>query len=50
MRRAYTKFYWNVVHPYIGEAIHYLNITQDGKQWVANLYAQVHKMEHYLEV
>jgi len=49
MRRAYTKFYWNVVVPYIGEAIHFLNVTQEGKQWVANLYAQVHKMEHYLE-
>lgn len=49
MRRAYTKFYWNVVVPYIGEAIHYLNVTQEGKQWVANLYAQVHKMEHYFE-
>jgi hypothetical protein len=49
MRRAYTKFYWNVVVPYIGEAIKFLNVTQEGKQWVANLYAHVHKMEHYLE-
>ena len=49
MRRAYTKFYWNVVVPRIGDAIRYLNVTQEGKQWVANLYAHVHKMEHYLE-
>jgi len=48
MRRAYTKFYWNVVVPYIGKAIDYLNVTQEGKQWVANLYAHVHRVEHYL--
>ncbi len=47
MRRAYTKFYWNMVVPYIGKAIKYLNVTQEGKQWVANLYAHVHEMEHY---
>jgi hypothetical protein len=48
MRRAYTKFYWNVVVPYIGKAIEFLNVTQEGKQWVANLYAHVHRVEHYL--
>jgi hypothetical protein len=48
MRRAYTQFYWNTVVPYIGDSIKYLNVTQEGKQWVANLYAHVHKMEHYL--
>ena len=47
MRRAYTKFYWDMVVPYIGKAIKYLNITQEGKQWVANLYAHVHEMEYY---
>jgi hypothetical protein len=48
MRRAYTKFYWNVVVPYIGKAVDFLNVTQEGKQWVANLYAHVHKVEHHL--
>jgi hypothetical protein len=48
MRREYTQFYWNVVVPYIPDAIKFLNITQEGKQWVANLYAHVHKIEHYL--
>jgi hypothetical protein len=48
MRRAYTKFYWNVVVPYIGKAVKFLNVTQEGKQWVANLYAHVHKVEHHL--
>lgn len=48
MRRTFNKFYFNVVVPYIGEAIHYLNVTQEGKQWIANLYAHVHKVEHHL--
>jgi hypothetical protein len=46
MRRTFTRFYWNSVVPYIGEALRYLNITQEGKQWVANLYSHVHKVEH----
>jgi hypothetical protein len=48
MRKNYTKFYFNVVVSYIGAAIDYLNVTQEGKQWVANLYAHVHKVEHGL--
>ena len=34
------------VRPYLGEALHYLRITQEGKQWLANLYANVFSMEH----
>ncbi len=48
MRRNFTKFYFNVVVPYIGEAIEFMNVTQDGKQWIANLYAHVHEVEHNL--
>lgn len=48
MRRAYTQFYWNVVVPYIGKTVEYLNVTQEGKQWVANLHAHVHRVEHFL--
>ncbi|MBN1665947.1 MAG: hypothetical protein JW862_02625 [Anaerolineales bacterium] len=48
MRRNYTKFYFGVVLPYIGEAVRFLNVTQEGKQVVANLYAHVHKVEHDL--
>jgi hypothetical protein len=29
------------VRPYIGDALRYLRITQEGKQWVANLCANV---------
>jgi hypothetical protein len=46
MRRNFTKFYWDVVVPYISDAIAYLNVTQEGKLWTASLYAQVHRVEH----
>ena len=34
------------VCPYIGDALRYLRVTQDGKQWIANLYAHVFSEEH----
>ena len=43
---AYPKFYWNAVRPYIGDALGYLRLTQEGKQWVANLFAHVFALEH----
>ena len=42
----YAKFYWDVVSPYIQEALRYLRVTQVGKQWIANLYANVFGSEH----
>jgi hypothetical protein len=42
----YPRFYWNAVQPYIEDAISYLQLTQDGKQWLANLYANVFAIEH----
>jgi len=41
LRLNNAKFYWDVVSPYILDAIRYLRVTQEGKQWVANLYANV---------
>ena len=35
-----------VVRPYIEDALRYLRVTQDGKLWIANLYANVFSMEH----
>ena len=46
MRRNFTKFYWNVVRPHIQDALYYLRITQEGKQWVANLHSHVFDVEH----
>jgi hypothetical protein len=46
LRRNYPKFYWNVVFPYIDNALRYLSLTQQGKQIIANLYANVFVIEH----
>jgi hypothetical protein len=37
----YPDFFWKTVRPYIGDALRFLRITQEGKQWIANLYANV---------
>ncbi len=46
LRKNYPSFYWNVVCPYIQPALHYLELTLKGKQLVANLYANVFRVEH----
>lgn len=49
MHQNYARFYWNVVSPYIQEALRYLRVTQEGKQWIANLQSHVFDVEHNLE-
>ncbi|MDE5091185.1 MAG: metal-dependent phosphohydrolase [Trichodesmium sp. St18_bin3_1_1] len=49
LRRSYAKFYWNGVYPYIPAALNYLELTQSGKQVIANLYANVFQIEHGLQ-
>jgi hypothetical protein len=46
LRRGYPGFYWNCVFPFLGKALSYLDITQNGKQIIANLYANVFRQEH----
>lgn len=46
LRAAYPAFFWKAVCPYIGDALRYLRVTQEGKQWIANLYAHVFSEEH----
>ena len=46
LRAAYPDFFWQAVRPYIGDALRYLRVTQEGKQWIANLYAHVFSEEH----
>ena len=46
LRAAYPAFFWRTVRPYIGDALKYLRVTQEGKQWIANLYAHVFSEEH----
>lgn len=46
LRQNYPQFYWNVVYRYIHDAINYLELTQEGKQIIAHLSANVFKVEH----
>ena len=46
LRSAYPSFFWKTVKPYIGDALDYLRVTQEGKLWIANLYAHVFSEEH----
>ncbi|MBI5952379.1 MAG: metal-dependent phosphohydrolase [Chloroflexi bacterium] len=46
LRKKYASFYWNNVSPYIQDALTYLRLTEDGKQWVANMHSHVFDAEH----
>jgi hypothetical protein len=46
----YPQFYWNNVAPQIQMAIRYLNVTSSGRQWIANLYANVFRAERELHL
>jgi hypothetical protein len=46
LRAGYPSFYWGIVSRYIQEALHHLRVTQEGKQWIANLYSHVFASEH----
>jgi hypothetical protein len=46
LRSAYPTIFCKAVKPFIGEAISYLRVTQEGKQWLANLYAHIFTEEH----
>ncbi len=46
LRVKYPSFYWGIVSSYIQNALHYLRVTQEGKQWIANLYSHVFSSEH----
>jgi len=41
LRASNAKFYWRIVRPYVQKAIYYLNVTAEGKQWIANLQSNV---------
>jgi len=42
----YPQFYWSKVEPYIGDALRYLDMTMEGKQWTATLYSHIFAIEH----
>jgi hypothetical protein len=43
----YPRFFWSKVEPYIGDAIKHLELTMEGRHWVAQLYSNVFAMEHH---
>src|SRR5262245_54037883 len=43
---TYPTFFWNSVEPHIGDALRYLSLTSEGRQWVANLNCHVFAIEH----
>lgn len=45
---SYPQFFWNTVRPYIMDGLRYLQITQEGKQYIANLYSHVFAAEHHM--
>jgi hypothetical protein len=42
----YPQFYWSRVERYVGDALRYLEMTMEGKQWIATLYSHVFAIEH----
>jgi hypothetical protein len=42
----YPAFFWNMAQPYLKDALRYLHLSQEGKQWIANLHSHVFAVEH----
>ena len=42
----YPHFFWSKVEPFLGEAVDALNMTSEGRLWLANLYSHVCVIEH----
>jgi len=43
---GYPQFYWSKIERYIGDALRYLEMTMEGKQWIATLYGHIFEIEH----
>ena len=46
LRRGYPSFFINFVKPHIGEALRYLNVTEEGRKWIANLNYHIFSQSH----
>jgi hypothetical protein len=46
LRKNYASFYWEQVSPYIQDALFYLRLTEEGKQWISNMHSHVFESEH----
>jgi len=45
LRIGFPEFFYSQVYPYITEGLRYLRKTQEGQQWIANLFHHVHELE-----
>jgi len=43
---SYPRFFWDAVEPFVADAIDYLNLTSEGRQWIANLHSHLFAVEH----
>ena len=46
LMEQFPQFFWQQVQPLIGPALHHLEQTMEGKQWVAQLYNHVFQVSH----
>ena len=46
MVEHYPQFYWGKIERYIGDALRYLEMTMEGKLWIATLYSHIFAIEH----
>lgn len=45
LREGFPEFFYDQVYPYITEGLRFLRKTQEGQQWIANLFHHVHEMQ-----
>jgi hypothetical protein len=45
LREDFPEFFYEQVYPYIGEGLRFLKKTQEGQQWIANLFHHVHELQ-----
>ena len=45
LREGFAAFFYDQVYPYITEGLRFLRKTQEGQQWIANLFHHVHEMQ-----
>ncbi|PPR09611.1 MAG: hypothetical protein CFH41_02312 [Alphaproteobacteria bacterium MarineAlpha11_Bin1] len=50
LRTGYPTFFINFVRPHIGEALKYLQVTDEGKSWVSSLNYHVFSQSHKAEL
>lgn len=45
LRNGFPEFFYDQVCPYITEGLRFLRKTQEGRQWIANLFHHVHELQ-----